>query len=93
MEIAALVRMVRLITHNLLACHAKGCNSNNFPLAFRKAQLQIREADMNVDFLKNFYPKLEWNALVETAKQVLSNFSTVLVSFSHAYIARRYFSA
>ncbi|KAH9938762.1 Trm112p-domain-containing protein [Epithele typhae] len=27
--------MVRLITHNLLACHAKGCTSNNCPLRFK----------------------------------------------------------
>lgn len=62
--------MVRLITHNLLACHAKGCNSNNFPLAFNDAKTEIREAEFNSDFLIGFLPKIEWSALVKTARQV-----------------------
>ena len=62
--------MVRLITHNLLACHVKDCNSNNFPLEFKDVQLEIREADFNPDFLRGFMPKLEWTALVNTAKEV-----------------------
>lgn len=62
--------MVRLITHNLLACHAKDCNTNNFPLAFKDVQLEIREAEFNPEFLRGFLPKIEWTALVDTAKQV-----------------------
>jgi len=61
--------MVRLITHNLLACHVKGCNSNNFPLAFKDVQIELQEAEFNADFLKGFLPKLEWTALVNAAKQ------------------------
>ncbi|KAJ3768673.1 hypothetical protein FB446DRAFT_650078 [Lentinula raphanica] len=55
--------MVRLITHNLLACHVKGCTSNNFPLQLQNVQIELREADFNPDFLKTFLPKLEWKAL------------------------------
>ena len=62
--------MVRLITHNLLACHVKDCNSNNFPLEFNDVQLELREADFNPDFLRGFMPKLEWTALVNTAREV-----------------------
>jgi multifunctional methyltransferase subunit TRM112 len=62
--------MVRLITHNLLACHVKGCTSNNFPLQLKDVQIELREAEFNPDFLKTFIPKLEWTALVDTAKQV-----------------------
>ena len=62
--------MVRLLTHNLLACHAKNCNVNNFPLQFKDVQLEIREADFNPDFLKGFMPKIDWKALVDTARQV-----------------------
>ena len=61
--------MVRLITHNLLACHAKGCNSNNFPLKFKDVQVEMREAEFNPDFVKNFLTKLEWKALVDSAKE------------------------
>ncbi|KAI5118480.1 hypothetical protein M0805_003512 [Coniferiporia weirii] len=62
--------MVRLITHNLLACHVKGCTSNNFPLAFKDVQIELREAEFNEDFLRGFAPRLEWKALVDAAKQL-----------------------
>ena len=62
--------MVRLITHNLLACHAKGCTSNNFPLIFKDAQVEVREADFNEDFLRGFMPKIDWPALVSGAREV-----------------------
>ncbi|KAJ4483417.1 hypothetical protein J3R30DRAFT_1777434 [Lentinula aciculospora] len=62
--------MVRLITHNLLACHVKGCTSNNFPLQFQDVQIELREADYNADFLKAFLPKLEWKALVDSARKL-----------------------
>ncbi|KAJ3724498.1 hypothetical protein F5878DRAFT_126913 [Lentinula raphanica] len=62
--------MVRLITHNLLACHVKGCTSNNFPLQLQNVQIELREADFNPDFLKTFLPKLEWKALVDSAKEL-----------------------
>ncbi|KZT30088.1 Trm112p-domain-containing protein [Neolentinus lepideus HHB14362 ss-1] len=62
--------MVRLITHNLLACHVRGCNSNNFPLQFQDVQIGLREAEFNPDFLRGFLPKIEWNALVDSARQL-----------------------
>ena len=73
--------MVRLITHNLLACHAKDCNTNNFPLAFKDVQLEILEAEFNPEFLKGFLPKIEWTALVDTAKQVRV-FTAQIVGYS-----------
>ena len=66
----SLPAMVRLITHNLLACHVKGCTTNNFPLQFRDVQIELREAEFNPDFLKGFMPKLEWKALVDASRQV-----------------------
>ncbi|EDR03507.1 uncharacterized protein LACBIDRAFT_253381 [Laccaria bicolor S238N-H82] len=62
--------MVRLITHNLLACHVKGCTSNNFPLEFKDAKLELREAEYNQEFIRGFLPKIEWKALVDTARQL-----------------------
>jgi len=64
--------MVRLITHNLLACHAKGCTSNNFPLHLNDVQVALREAEFNPEFIRGFIPKIEWNALVDAARQVPS---------------------
>ncbi|QRV94338.1 Trm112p-like protein [Ceratobasidium sp. AG-Ba] len=62
--------MVRLITHNILACHARGCTSNNFPLKFRDAQLAVQEAEYNPAFLAKFMPRLDWAALVTTAREL-----------------------
>lgn len=62
--------MVRLITHNLLACHVKGCTSNNFPLEFKDVHIVLRDTEFNPDFLKGFMPKIEWKALVDAARQV-----------------------
>ena len=62
--------MVRLITHNLLACHAKGCTSNNFPLKLTNVTLALREADFNPDFLRGFLPRIEWDALIQASREV-----------------------
>lgn len=63
---------MRLLTHNLLACHAKGCgaSSNNFPLHLRNVQLELIDAEYNDVFLKGFLPKLHWPALVFAAQQL-----------------------
>lgn len=63
---------MRLLTHNLLACHARTCTttSNNFPLAFKDVQIELIEAEFNDDFLRGFIPKIEWPALVGAARQV-----------------------
>lgn len=68
-------RMVRLITHNLLACHAKGCTSNNFPLQLKDVQVELRDAEYNADFLRGFISRIEWPALVDAARQVRAVYS------------------
>ncbi|CAK5268619.1 unnamed protein product [Mycena citricolor] len=62
--------MVRLITHNILACHVKNCTSNNFPLKFQDVQIVLRESEFNPEFLRGFIPKLEWKALVDAAREL-----------------------
>lgn len=61
-----------LVSSNILACHVKSCNANNFPLLLSNVEIEIREAEYNEDFLKGFWPKIEWAALVDTAKTVSS---------------------
>lgn len=67
---------MRLITHNLLACHAapggKACVSPaNFPLAFQDVtRLETSEAELNPEFLRGFVHKLDWPALVTASRQV-----------------------
>ena len=48
------LRTMRLLTHNLLACHAKACatTSNNFPLILKDVQLELIEAEPNEIFIK-----------------------------------------
>ncbi|GMK58584.1 hypothetical protein CspeluHIS016_0600260 [Cutaneotrichosporon spelunceum] len=62
--------MVRLITHNMLACHARNCTKDNFPLVFSDVELVVREAELNPDFLTRLLPKLDWTALVDTARSL-----------------------
>ncbi|KAI9451514.1 Trm112p-domain-containing protein [Lactarius psammicola] len=62
--------MVRLITHNLLACHAKGCTTNNFPLKLGNVKLALREADFNPDFLRGFLSRIEWDALAQASREI-----------------------
>ncbi|GJJ06225.1 hypothetical protein Clacol_000415 [Clathrus columnatus] len=68
---------MRLIAHHILACHAKGCTSNNFPLKFSDVESQNAEAEFSPDFLKGFYPKIEWNVLITTAKEKFIKFGEV----------------
>ena len=79
--------MVRLITHNLLACHAKGCTSNNFPLQFQDVAVELRDAEFNADFLRGFLPRIEWPALVSAARQVRS--SSILYFTCHIWREER----
>jgi len=67
--------MVRLITHNLLACHAKDCTTNNFPLKLTNVKLALRDADFNPDFLRGFLPRVEWDALIQASREVTSESS------------------
>lgn len=63
---------MRLITHNLLACHVKTCKApSNFPLRFVDCtKVEVQESEFNAEFLRNFLPKLDWPALVNATRQV-----------------------
>lgn len=63
---------MRLLTHNLLACHARTCNApSNFPLRFKDCtKIEHVEAEYNPDFLQGFRSKIDWDALVGAAKEV-----------------------
>lgn len=69
---------MRLLTHNLLACHSKGCVSTslNFPLSFNQVKVELIEADFNPEFIINFLPKVHWGALVEASRQVSNSTET-----------------
>mmetsp|Transcript_2521 Transcript_2521/g.5242 ORF Transcript_2521/g.5242 Transcript_2521/m.5242 type:complete len:123 (-) Transcript_2521:241-609(-) len=57
---------MRLITHNMLACNIKGVKSG-FPLKIEAETVEVKEAELNPEFLQRMYPKLEWKAFVDAA--------------------------
>lgn len=65
---------------------AENCTKDNFPLQFHDVELVVREAPENLEFIQRFVPKIDWEALVDTARQV--SCSTKLLTE-----ARRYFVA
>ncbi|GAB4861220.1 hypothetical protein Ancab_036378 [Ancistrocladus abbreviatus] len=60
---------MRLLTHNMLSSNIKGV-SNGFPLGIEAEKVVEKQVDMNADFLKNMFHKVEWKALVDAAKTV-----------------------
>lgn len=48
----------------------ENCTKDNFPLVFSEVELVERPAPINPDFIKRFLPKLDWKALVDTARSV-----------------------
>eukprot|EP00298_Acanthocystis_sp_HF-20_P000778 c11122_g1_i1.p1 GENE.c11122_g1_i1~~c11122_g1_i1.p1 ORF type:complete len:146 (+),score=61.06 c11122_g1_i1:24-440(+) len=60
---------MRLLTHNMLASPVKGIQTS-FPLALTVKTIEIKEQELNVDFLRHMIPKLEWEALVEAGNVV-----------------------
>ena len=61
---------MRILTHNMLMCNVKGCNTNNFPLEIKATSIETIQSEFNPDLVKNLLPKLEWSALVQGCKDV-----------------------
>lgn len=57
---------MKLLTHNMLACHIKGVK-NGFPLKIEAEQVETREVDFEPDFLRHIFPRIQWEALREAA--------------------------
>ncbi|CAN0841286.1 Multifunctional methyltransferase subunit TRM112 homolog B [Linum grandiflorum] len=60
---------MRLLTHNMLSSNIKGV-VNGFPLRIEAEKVIEKEVDLNPDFLRNIFPKIEWKPLVEAARAV-----------------------
>lgn len=58
---------MRLLTHNMLSSNIKGV-TNGFPLLIEAEKVIERRVDLNADFLKNMFAKIEWKPLVDAAK-------------------------
>ncbi|XP_074295077.1 multifunctional methyltransferase subunit TRM112 homolog A-like [Silene latifolia] len=58
---------MRLLTHNMLSSNIKGV-VNGFPLKIEAGNVVEKQVDLNIDFLKNIFSKIEWKAFVDAAK-------------------------
>ncbi|CAN1189776.1 Multifunctional methyltransferase subunit TRM112 homolog B [Linum perenne] len=60
---------MRLLTHNMLSSNIKGV-VNGFPLLIEAEKVIEKEVDLNPDFLRNIFPKIEWKPLADAARAV-----------------------
>ncbi|RRT75607.1 hypothetical protein B296_00019447 [Ensete ventricosum] len=60
---------MRLLTHNMLSCNIKGV-ANGFPLRLEAEKWVEKEVELNADFLRHIFPKIEWKALSGAARAV-----------------------
>jgi len=63
---------MKLLTLNFLTCARKACKSSpqSFPLHPREAELEQTEIDLNVVFIKNILPRVEWDAMKTISQEV-----------------------
>lgn len=84
---------MRLFTHNFLQCHVRSCTKNNFPLKFQEdAEVQIKAAEFNADFLAVQMCKIDYNALLDVLKEVRawSHLFTITNGRFNFYIIKNY---
>ncbi|KAI6702962.1 hypothetical protein NL676_012098 [Syzygium grande] len=60
---------MRLLTHNMLSSNIKGV-TNGFPLGIVVEKVIEKPVEMNPDFLKNMFAKIEWKALVDASRSM-----------------------
>lgn len=68
---------MKLLTHNMLRCTVKGVQ-NGYPLKIEAEKYETQEAELNEEFLRHIFPRIEWHALVEGARAVSEQLSPLL---------------
>lgn len=53
---------MKLLTHNMLACHIKGVQ-NGYPFRIEPTKVEEVDADYDPEFLRHIYPRLDWSVL------------------------------
>ncbi|KAF4555356.1 Multifunctional methyltransferase subunit trm112-like protein [Elsinoe fawcettii] len=63
---------MKLLTLNFLTCARKACKSSPaaFPLHPQDAELEQIDLDLNVVFIRNILPRLEWPAIKTIAQEL-----------------------
>lgn len=67
---------MKVITANFVNCAVKECKKSptSFPLHFHDAELEQTELDFQPEFIRNILPRIDWEGLRVTAKEVLYYF-------------------
>ena len=63
---------MKILTVNFLTCAVKACKTSplSYPLHFRDAELEQAELDFNPTFIQNILPRVDWEGLKVTAREV-----------------------
>lgn len=64
---------MRLLTHNMLQCHAKPCPGNGFPLTLHINEWEEQSCEINEEFLRNISTRIDWPAFLTTLGQITFN--------------------
>lgn len=60
---------MRLLAHNMLQCHVKGC-TDNYPLKINDAELESLETEVDLELVRRLLPKLDYAALQATCSDI-----------------------
>ncbi|KAH1057591.1 hypothetical protein J1N35_035656 [Gossypium stocksii] len=58
---------MRLLTHNMLSSNIKGV-TKGFPLKIEVEKVVEKQVEINHDFLRNIFPKVDWKAFSDAAR-------------------------
>jgi multifunctional methyltransferase subunit TRM112 len=63
---------MKILTLNFLTCARKACKPQptSFPLHPAESTLEIQESDLNLAFLQNILPRLDWPALISITTEL-----------------------
>ncbi|KAF2429907.1 Trm112p-domain-containing protein [Tothia fuscella] len=63
---------MKILTLNFLTCARKACKpqATSFPLHPADSTLEIQESDLNIIFLQNILPRLDWPALISITTEL-----------------------
>jgi len=63
---------MKVLTLNFLTCAVKTCksSSDSFPLHPKDAELVSDDVELNPQLLVNLLPRIDWNALRTTSREV-----------------------
>jgi len=61
---------MKLLVHNMLTSNMIKGVTKGFPLGIEATKIEEKEAEFNPEFISRMVPKLDWEALVSTAKSI-----------------------